>query len=110
MLYYFEKGKNATEVQDKKIYAVYGEGAVTNRTCQTFCAGDFFAGQWCAVNRSVEVDSNQNWDVNWEQSMLYHMGERGHTQNIQVNKFIGENEKCVFHFVEKTIWAIWPTQ
>ena len=36
MLYYFKKGKNATEVQDKKIYAVYGEGAVTNRTCQSF--------------------------------------------------------------------------
>ena len=29
MLYYFKKGKNATEMQ-KKIYAVYGEGAVTD--------------------------------------------------------------------------------
>ena len=28
MLYYFKKGKNATEMQ-KKICAVYGEGAVT---------------------------------------------------------------------------------
>ena len=33
MLYYFEKGKNATEMQ-KKICAVCGEGAVTDRTCQ----------------------------------------------------------------------------
>ena len=32
MLYYFEKGKNATEMQ-KKICAVCGEGAVTDRTC-----------------------------------------------------------------------------
>ena len=32
MLYYFKKGKNATET--KKIYAVYGEGAVTDGTCQ----------------------------------------------------------------------------
>ena len=44
MLYYFKKGKNATEMQ-KKICATYGEGAVTDRTCQkwfeTFCAGDF---------------------------------------------------------------------
>ena len=44
MLYYFKKGKNATETQ-KKICAVYGEGAVTNRTCQKwfakFHAGDF---------------------------------------------------------------------
>ena len=33
MLYYFKKGKNATETQ-KKICAVYGEGAVTDQTCQ----------------------------------------------------------------------------
>ena len=33
MLYYFKKGKNTTEIQ-KKICAVYGEGAVTDRTCQ----------------------------------------------------------------------------
>ena len=33
MLNYFKKSTNATEMQ-KKIYAVYGEGAVTDRTCQ----------------------------------------------------------------------------
>ena len=33
MFYYFKKDKNATEMQ-KKIYAVYGEGAVTDRMCQ----------------------------------------------------------------------------
>ena len=33
MLSHFKKGKNATEMQ-QKIYAVYGEGAVTDRTCQ----------------------------------------------------------------------------
>ena len=33
MLYYFRKGKNATEMQ-KKICAVYKEGSVTDRTCQ----------------------------------------------------------------------------
>ena len=44
MLYYFKKGTNATEMQ-KKICAVYGEGAVTDQTCQKgfvkFRAGDF---------------------------------------------------------------------
>ena len=30
MLYYFKKSKNATEMQ-KKICAVYGEGAVTDQ-------------------------------------------------------------------------------
>ena len=34
MLYYFKKGKNTTETQTKKICAVYGEGAVTDRMCQ----------------------------------------------------------------------------
>ena len=33
MLYYFKKSKNATQTQ-KKICAVCGEGAVTDRTCQ----------------------------------------------------------------------------
>ena len=36
MLYYFKKGKNATERKKKKkeIYAVYGEGAVIDQRCQ----------------------------------------------------------------------------
>ena len=33
ILYYFKKGKNATETQNK-ISAVYGEGAATDRTCE----------------------------------------------------------------------------
>ena len=33
MFYYFKKGKNTTEMQ-KKICAVYGEGAVTDWMCQ----------------------------------------------------------------------------
>ena len=45
-----------------------------------------------------------NQDINWEQSMLHHMGDSRHTQNIQISEAIGENEKCVFYFVEKTKW------
>ena len=37
MLYYFKNGKNATETQ-KKIYAIYGEGAVTNQAYQKWFA------------------------------------------------------------------------
>ena len=33
-----------------------------------------------------------------------------HTQNIQINKVIGENVKCVFYFTEKTKWTLWPIQ
>ena len=62
MLYYFKKGKNATETQ-KKICAVYGEGAVTDRTCQKwfakFRAGDFSLDDAPRSGRPVEVDSNQ---------------------------------------------------
>jgi len=42
--YYFKKGKNAAEMQ-KKICAVFGEGAVTDQTCRKWFArfhvGDF---------------------------------------------------------------------
>ena len=37
MFYYFKKGKNTTEMRKKKTKqncAVYGEGAVTDQTCQ----------------------------------------------------------------------------
>ena len=38
------------------------------------------------------------------------MGDSRHTQNIQINKVIGENEKCVFHFMEKTKRTFWLAQ
>ena len=64
MLYCFRKGKNPTETpKKKKISAVYGEGAVTDRTCQKwfekFCAGDFSLDDAPRLGRPVEVDSNQ---------------------------------------------------
>ena len=62
MLYYFKKGKNETEMQ-KKICAVYGEGAVTDRMCQKrfakFCAGDFSLDDAPRSGRPLEVDSDQ---------------------------------------------------
>ena len=62
MLYYFNKGKNATEVQ-KKICAVFGEGAVTDGTCQKyfakFRAGDFSLDHAPRPGRPVEVDNDQ---------------------------------------------------
>ena len=62
MLYYCKKGKNATEIQ-KKICAMYGQGAVTDWTCQkwlaTFLAGDTSLGDAPWSGRLVEVDSNQ---------------------------------------------------
>ena len=62
ILYYFKKGKNATETQ-KKICAVCGKGAVTDPTCQKwfakFPAGDFSLDDAPRSGRPVEVDSDQ---------------------------------------------------
>ena len=62
MLYYLKKGKNATETQ-KKICAVYGEGAVADRTCQKwfakFGAGGFLLDDAPRSGRPIEVDSDQ---------------------------------------------------
>ena len=62
VLYYFKKGKNSIEMQ-KKICAMYGEGAVTDQTCQKwfvkFCAGDFSLDDAPWLGRPVEVDRYQ---------------------------------------------------
>ena len=62
MLYYFKKGEKATEMQ-KKICAICGEGAVTDRTCQkSFAkvwAGGFSLDNAPRSGRPVEVDSDQ---------------------------------------------------
>ena len=59
MLYYFKKGKNATEMP-KKICAVYGVGAVTDRTCPKwfakFRAGYFSVDDGLSSGRPIEVD------------------------------------------------------
>ena len=62
MLSYFKKGKNATEMH-KKICAVYGEGAMTDRTCQKlfvkFRSGDFLLDDVPRSGRPVEDYSDQ---------------------------------------------------
>ena len=66
MLYYFKKGKNTIETQ-KKVCAVYGEGAAIDQMHQKcsvkFSAGDFSPDNapWSA--KPIEVDSDQNRDI-----------------------------------------------
>ena len=47
----------------KKIYTVYGEGAVTDQMCQKwfvkFRAGDFSLGDASQLGRAVEFDNDQ---------------------------------------------------
>ena len=64
VLYYFKKGKNASETQTKKkICAVYGEGAVTDGMCQKWlaklCARYFSLDDAPWSGRPVEADSDQ---------------------------------------------------
>ena len=58
MLYYFKKGKNTIEMQ-KKICAVYGEGAVTDWMRQKwfakYHAGDFSLDDAPRSGRQVEL-------------------------------------------------------
>ena len=49
---------------------------------------------------------------------MYHAGGDQHTQNIEINKVIDENEKCVLFLQKKTcgllgqpnIWMCWVTK
>ena len=103
MLYYFKQGKNATEMQ-KKICAVYGEGAVIDPMCQKrfvkFCVGDFSLDNTPQLGGLVEVDSYQI-ETLIEYSQCSHVGDIQYTQNIQINKVTGENETFVFCVTEK---------
>ena len=62
MLYYFQKGKNTTEMQKKQACAVYREGAVTDRMCQSNLQSFLLEiSHWMMfqLGGSAEVDSNQ---------------------------------------------------
>ena len=120
MLYYFKKGENATEMH-KKICAVCGEGAVTDRTCQKwfakFCAGDFSLDDAPQSDRPVEVDSNE-MEIIIENNQCYTMQEIADI--LKISKSSIENHLhqlgYVHHFdvwvphklSEKTFLTIFP--
>ena len=85
-------------LKHKKICAVYGEGTVTDQTCQKwfgkFCAGDFSLNDAPRSGRPVEVNSD-------EIETLYHVGDSWYTQNIQINTIMGENQKRVLFYGKK---------
>ena len=84
MLCYFKKGKTATETQKRFMQYV---DSLDNAP---------------QSGRPVEVDIDQIETLIETSQTLYHVvGDNQHTQNNQVNKVIGENEKCVFHFTKK---------
>ena len=103
LLYYFKKGKNAAKMQKKD--------------CMEKCMEKVL---WLIERVKSGLQSFvleiSHWVILYSRgqlkliAMFYHVGDSQHTQNIQINKVIGENEKCVFYFMEKTIWTFWPTQ
>ena len=89
---------------------MYGEGA--DQMCQKwsakFCAGDISLDDAPWSGRPVEGDSHQIKTLTENnQHYTYHVRQ---THNIQINKVIGENEKCVFYFTEQTIQTFWLTE
>ena len=95
-----------THTHTQKIYAVDGEGAVTDQMCQNwfvrFHAGDFLLDDAPLSGRPIEANSNQ---IEIFRTMLYHVGDNWHTQNIQIDKIIGEYDISVYYFMEKTKWT-----
>ena len=106
MLYYFKKGKNATETH-KKIRALYGEGAVTDQTRQKwfekFRAGDFLLDDAPRSGRPVEVDSNQ-METLIEINQCYNRQERANI--LKMSKSSIENHLNQVGYVNRfDVWV-----
>ena len=96
MLYYFKKGKNATETQ-KKICAVYGEGAVTERVKSGLRSFLVLLTFWPNNSLLWGWGYLMHWKMFSSTPGLYSLeansGSCQHTQDIQTNKVIGESKK-----------------
>ena len=83
---------------------MYGEGAVTDQMYQKwfakFRAGDFSLDSAPQSSRPVEADRDQIETLT-ENDQRYNVGDSWYTHKTQINKVIGENEKCDSHFMEK---------
>ena len=79
MVYYFKKGKNTTETQNR-ICVMHGEGSVTDWMCQKCFAkfhADFSLDNVPQLGRPVEVASNQSQTL-IENNQCYNMWEIEH--------------------------------
>ena len=74
-----------------------------------FCARDFSLDDAPWLGRPAEVDSDQ-LKISIENNQCYITWEIAHTLKIPKLIVIGENEKCIFYFMEKTKWTFWSTQ
>ena len=103
MLYYSKKGKNTTGMQNKRFVQCMEKALWLIKGNKS--------GLWSFVLEISCWRMLPNWrnqlklivikSKHWEQSMLYHVGDCWHTQNIEINRVISENKKCVFYFTKK---------
>ena len=101
MLYYFKKGKNTTEMQNK-ICAVYGEGAVTDQMCQSGLKS-------LCLGRSVAVDSDRI-ETLMENNQHYTMWEMADILKIPKSRKLLVKMIHVFYFMAKITWTFQPNQ
>ena len=95
MLYYFKKGKNTTETH-KKINAVHGEGSVKSGSRSflvllTLWPNNSLLWGCVCIGRCLAAPLDP---THWKPIA----GDSRHTQNIQINKVTGENEKMCLLF------------
>ena len=87
----------------RKVYVVYGEGAVTDQMCQKwfvkFRAGDFLLDDAPRLGRQVDSDQIETLlEIN------QHSVTREIADILKILKSIGllvKMKKCVFYFMEK---------
>ena len=111
---YLKKSKNATEMQKKNIYTVYGEGAVTDQMCQKwfekFHVEDFSLEDAPWSGRPVEVDSDQ-MEILIEKNQHFTTWKRADILRISKSIKLLVKQICVSFFVEKKLKRLfWPTQ
>ena len=104
MLYYFKKGKNTTETHKKDFCNIRRRSCDWPNVSEVVCEVSCWISCWTMLHGRVDQLRLKAIKLrHWKQSTFYHVGDSQHTQNIQINKVIGENEKCVFYFTEKSI-------
>ena len=78
---------------------------MTDQPCQKwfvkFHAGDFSLDDAPWSGRLVKVDSDQI-ETLIENNQSSTMQDSRHTENIQINGVIGENEKCIIYLTGKS--------
>ena len=68
----------------QKVCPLYGEGAVTDETCQKWFAKFHAGGSTLDSTLWSGGVVDDNPDTQWEQSMLYQAGDSHYSQSIQI--------------------------